>query len=574
MHKPETYKIVVKKDTYDIFSADTEFYSYMDMSRLYYTFDMMIYEADREKFYEYARSMNGDGFVIKMLSKDGIMTDCYARIQEGNSKEQLIVLLSDIKKLIESERQLYERMLIQNKILERYEDDFFVYYPTTGDMKLISGYNVLVQEKHITINDFFEYLKGFGQEDDISKISDFIAGIKSGSQELYLSLKNKNAGITIKGGAVYDDGECIAVCGYLYSRNEREIVNANKVETDSLTGLLAKSEITNLATRIIEVEKRKDISIAIIDIDYFKKVNDEYGHMEGDSVLKKIAGIIKNEVGDSGVVGRFGGDEFFAIFYNVYDLEIAREKLRSIKNTVSATFPHNEDNKPVITLSIGCAAYPKDADNYKDLFELADFAVYRAKEKGRNRYIIYDKEKHGTIEEIRSTKHIETRINSRGDMSMGDILCTIMDKAYINPKEYDLVRFLDDLLENFDVQRLALYDEDNGEIKYLLGAKVLSDEIQEKIQRYIKHEYWQSLFADDVLIINDITLIRERNTELYHMIKEYGMLSCIQMRFKDKSGKNCILSLESVEKRITWNKDRMQYNRLVLRILSLYDVLS
>jgi diguanylate cyclase (GGDEF)-like protein len=73
-------------------------------------------------------------------------------------------------------------------------------------------------------------------------------------------------------------------------------------------------------------------------------------------------------------------------------MEMTREKLRSIKNIVNATFPEGSEESPNITLSIGCASFPKDADTYEDIFKLADFALYRAKNKGRNRYIIYNRE--------------------------------------------------------------------------------------------------------------------------------------------------------------------------------------
>lgn len=87
-----------------------------------------------------------------------------------------------------------------------------------------------------------------------------------------------------------------------------------KNEVDSLTGLITKADITQIAIDLINVQKVKGITLAIVDIDYFKKVNDTYGHMCGDKVLLKVAGIMEKEVGERGIVGRIGGDEFLIIF--------------------------------------------------------------------------------------------------------------------------------------------------------------------------------------------------------------------------------------------------------------------
>ena len=338
-----------------------------------------------------------------------------------------------------------------------------------------------------------------------------------------------------------------------------------------MTGVLNKSEITNLAVRCIDIEKRQNVSIAIVDVDYFKKVNDTYGHMTGDDLLKKVTSIMENEIGNSGVIGRIGGDEFFILFYDAYNLEDSRERLRSIKNIVRSTFPTNKKNQPVITLSIGCAAYPKDADNYKDLFTLADYAVYLAKAKGRNRYIIYDEKKHGSLEQIKNTASLTTCINSRDDMSMGDVMCVIMDRVY-NSESYPIEKLLSDYIENFEPERITIYNFERAKITHTAGIQICPPEIMDETQDYLHGEFWKKSYAEGDVVIDDVSIIERKDHIVYEQMRSQGILSCIHIKFWDKNGARCVLSLESVTKKVTWNNDHMHYYRLMARMLSQYKI--
>jgi len=238
---------------------------------------------------------------------------------------------------------------------------------------------------------------------------------------------------------------------------------------------------------------------------------------------------------------------------------------------VVTTFPPNNENKPVLSLSIGCASYPKDADNYNDLFSLADFALYRAKEKGRNRYIIYDKEKHGTLEDIKKAEMGHERINGRGDMSHGDVLCVIADKVY-SDAEYSLEKLLDDYIENFDIQRITIYNEENADVLHMAGEQVLSQEVLEETRSYVLGNFWQERREEDMVVLNNISHVENKDIETYELMKKQGIVSYIRIRFKDKHGVNCILCLEAIGKQVVWNTNHLHYYRLMARLLSWYEM--
>lgn len=570
------FKVVINKQTYDILSADTGFYAYLDNSRLYCSFDELIHKDDVQMFAKQEENPEKCGFILRMLNVDGSIAPYYATFESWNVPGQMQVKLIDIEGLVDTERSFNNRLAIQNKLLEIYGDNFFVYYPQLDEVKLISKFNIAPIEKTYTLEEFSALLKSHMKEENMSDADEFIMALRIGSRYFGISVDGdlldedaETEFTLVKAAAVYQNGERLVSVGHIHKSVERVADNLRKPEIDSLTGLLSKGEITDMAIKAIDVDKKLNISLAIVDVDYFKKVNDTYGHMAGDEILREVAAIIEGEVGDRGVVGRIGGDEFIILYYDAYNMELSRERLRSIKNTVNTRFPKNNEGKPSITLSIGCAAYPKDADRYTDLFMLADFSLYRAKEKGRNRYIIYDKEKHGTLDEISKITKLATRINGRGDMSQGDVMCAIMEYVF-REEDYPLERLLDDYLENYEAERVAIYDEEEARILHMVGAQVPAEEIIRETESYIHGNYWKSRNQEDV--INNISSVENKDKSVYELMKKQGVISCIHIRFKDNTGRKCIMSLEAVTKPISWNMDKMRYYKLMARLLSYYEM--
>lgn len=576
MVNSKKHKVIINKKRMDMVSADTVFYEFLGDDRFYYTFDQIIQEEDRKKFAEHLVNGMQDWFVIHILDLRGVGVPCYVRLQDITSSENTEVVILDIDRLRESEFLLDKKSQVNEAIHNLYGDDAFVYYPGNDVVEIISGSGAHMSSHKMSLEQLQENLDKLTE--DKNALSEFIAGLRSGSRYLYIkvdgdvrSSNNDAKHSIIKCAGMYENGVYTMAVGYIHEYMERTYNDTRKIEIDSLTGLLAKAEITNTAIRLVDQEKRQNISLAIVDIDHFKKVNDVFGHMTGDNIIRQVASILADEVGENGLVGRIGGDEFMIVFYDAYDLENSRSRLRSIKNTVSGMFPPDVPGQPTVTLSIGCAAYPKDASNYEELFALADFALYRAKEKGRNRYIIYDRKLHGDISEIKNSKQSKTRINNRGDMSKGDILCVIMDKVSCK-EDYPVERLLDDYLENFEIPRITVYDEEEGKVLHMAGQKVPSKAVIAETEHYIRTDYWQNNYKNTETVINDISSIAPIDEPVYQLMKKQGVMACVHVPFKDRKGNKCILSFEAVAKRYVWNTEHLHYFRLMAKVLSEYTL--
>jgi diguanylate cyclase (GGDEF)-like protein len=122
-----------------------------------------------------------------------------------------------------------------------------------------------------------------------------------------------------------------------------------------------------------------------LDIDHFKKYNDNHGHDAGDTVLRAVGNCLENIFRNEDVACRFGGEEFVVILPGA-DAGVAARRAEQLRSKVEAlVVRYVEKNLPRITVSIGVASFPEAGDNPQVVLKAADEALYRAKESGRNR---------------------------------------------------------------------------------------------------------------------------------------------------------------------------------------------
>ncbi len=183
---------------------------------------------------------------------------------------------------------------------------------------------------------------------------------------------------------------------------EHKLNEANKklhvlAITDPLTGLLNRRELfRRLENEIYRASReKKHYSLIIIDIDYFKRVNDTLGHTAGDMVLIEMSDRLKAEMRPYDIIGRYGGEEFL-VGVPVTEAESSKKIAERIRTSISGKPFQIGDNKLDITISLGLtSAIPegkkKDISHILEaMIEGADSALYMAKDAGRNRVIIYD----------------------------------------------------------------------------------------------------------------------------------------------------------------------------------------
>ncbi len=153
--------------------------------------------------------------------------------------------------------------------------------------------------------------------------------------------------------------------------------------TDNLTGIANRTKLQHALTQEISRIRRyatESLCVVLIDVDRFKRINDLYGHLEGDRVLKQLARLLEENTRETDLAGRWGGEEFMLLL-PLTPLEHATRFSERLRKTIAETAFKVQDP---ITVSLGVAQYQPD-ESLEHLFQRADEALYRAKEGGRNR---------------------------------------------------------------------------------------------------------------------------------------------------------------------------------------------
>ncbi|HHH44330.1 MAG TPA: diguanylate cyclase [Gammaproteobacteria bacterium] len=173
-------------------------------------------------------------------------------------------------------------------------------------------------------------------------------------------------------------------------RKERQI--HRMAMHDALTGLPNRTLLENRMNQAMAHARRYDLHVGIlfIDLDNFKQVNDTHGHQYGDRLLIRVSHILGNKLRASDTLARWGGDEFVVLLPDLTDpaggmRTVATNLMLALDNEL-----RGEGVESAITLSIGAASYPQDADNAAALLSLADKALYFAKSQGRNNVQVYN----------------------------------------------------------------------------------------------------------------------------------------------------------------------------------------
>ncbi|MEG2929866.1 MAG: diguanylate cyclase [Oscillospiraceae bacterium] len=226
-------------------------------------------------------------------------------------------------------------------------------------------------------------------------IKDTEAGMPYSEAEFRIkNIKGRYTWCRVRATAQFDSaGRAIKAVGVILDINDEknEKQNLQKLaQRDPLTGIYNKAATNALITR-----RMRDFdftvlqALLIVDIDFFKSVNDTYGHMAGDNLISAVAAQLKSRIRGSDVVGRIGGDEFLVYLPEVESEDAALWKAQNLHGALGLLCP--EAGAPYITVSIGMAVFPHGTVEFSDLYQYADEALYQRKYNGRDGVSVYDK---------------------------------------------------------------------------------------------------------------------------------------------------------------------------------------
>lgn len=238
-----------------------------------------------------------------------------------------------------------------------------------------------------------------------------------------------------------------------------------RAERDALTGLYNRAETQKQIKNYLEQKPDEYSALFMIDTDNFKLINDNRGHLFGDAVLSEIAAGMKKIVRKSDVVGRIGGDEFTIFVKNISSVDAAKIKAQQLLDIFRSLF-ENDKRDFTVTCSIGIAMYPRDGIEFQTLYSCADQALYEAKRRSKNCYVLYEETEKSEFPNINASS-LGAAIDS--DMRAPetvpeDLVNYVFQILYDTDDTDEAIRLLLEIIgKRFDVSRAYIFEnEDEG----------------------------------------------------------------------------------------------------------------
>lgn len=356
-------------------------------------------------------------------------------------------------------------------------------------------------------------------------------------------------------------GRIVLADGVNSMGNIVEVVD--ELTMDSLTKVYNKKTITEYASRLVKQDTVNRISIAILDIDYFKQVNDRYGHLYGDKVLTRVAKKLKEVVGEDGVVGRIGGDEFMIVLKGINDDYALRGILRAIRTQVKWEFKNDYENFQVTT-SIGVAFSPNNGHDYEELFKKADFCLYVAKEKGRDRYVFFRDEIHRESYQNSLNKK-DKIINDGREMRELRYLTDIMVQ-YNHDKKAAVMAMLEHMLSMYKIDNISIYKGKDLKNIVSVGTPIKS----ESDMSYIDTDGFKILMGDKTYIASSfINKNQDVAPEFVDEMRRRGIHSTIQCFIGTKDDVKGLLTINRMKAASQWAEYEIECSIITATLINM-----
>lgn len=348
----------------------------------------------------------------------------------------------------------------------------------------------------------------------------------------------------------------------------------HRAEKDALTGIYNRAETELQIKKYLEENPGAMGALFMIDTDNFKQINDTQGHMIGDVVLTEIASGMKKIMRDSDVVGRIGGDEFMIFMKDISSAEDAQTKAEGLLDLFRHLF-EAEKSSVKVGCSMGIAVYPKDGGTYKEIYASADKALYQAKSRGKDNYVIYNADTSIDME-AGGPSSLGAAIDSERRYAEGcDNLARYVFRNLYQTGDFNhtVNMILEIVGKQFDVSRAYIFEntEDGqyGSNTYEWcneGIRPRMEELQNAC--YKDYGDYESLFDEDMIFYcRDIHNLKPEQEALF---AGQGIRSTLQCAFKSGSVFAGFVGFDECTGLRLWTQEEVGTLLLVSQILSVF----
>ena len=492
--------------------------------------------------------------------KDSVR-NVYLRLEQSEQTENGIPLyqitVSDIHDL-ENRNLRLEQSILKYRHFMTLEDVYFFEYLLGQDKitvyKYVNGRAMIQFEG--SMNVLIQNVEQAHEGSDIAilegQLRTFCAHLRNGDDffEMEFVSEQEDKGIwRVKGSRIPKKRDMVAGIITPDRNREQEAYYLTPAARDAGTGLLNKRAWTEYT---IEQLNRKDGQVrwlVIIDIDDFKHINDTYGHIFGDQVIRRVAEIMQELVGQRGVIGRFGGDEYVIVLEKVE----TRDQLKTLLKTIAKELALAFDPKTRVTASIGVSEYPVDGNEYEELMRKADKALYLAKEKGKNRHIIYEERLHGKLEaddmqNMAMAYAVSKEKKRKVITEMITELCASGVDSIVKKEER-----LQQIRSLFDLDGITIYSEAGAHLVCRNGNYMV--EVPDG-RGLFEDEKYLALFGDDDNFIESNTLkLRFQDPAAFAVMQKQEIGAALQCLSRKEGVPNVIVNYDVFNRNRKWSDE-------------------
>lgn len=416
---------------------------------------------------------------------------------------------------------------------------------------------------------FFDRIRALGKDSDFEKIEVRMQT----SEGIYLWCR-------IRASAIRDqNGELDRIVGVIINidaEKQAEQALQERAERDALTKLLNKDAgRKRVEAHLGQQSQGAECALLIIDLDYFKEVNDRYGHLFGDSVLTRVAKEIQKLFRAQDIIARIGGDEFMVLMQGISDRELVEKRCEQLENALRMMF--QQENQLPISCSIGIALSPEHGTTYQSLFQKADLALYQVKDQGRNGHAIYREDEQTMGTRAARITAVSSRIDSNEQPGAADskLVQYAFQKLYTSQ---DVDASIDQLLalvgKQTNVSRVYVF-ENSPDNRYCSntfewcngGIVPEKDNLQNISYETDIPGFEQNFNENDIFYCPDI---EELPRNLYEILAPQGIKSILHCAIRDNGVFRGYIGFDDCVSNRYWTKDQIDLLAYFSEMLSLF----
>lgn len=466
--------------------------------------------------------------------------------------------------------------------------ELFEYDIATKIYRRFAGNSIVFHDRDVIEN--FRYndaVLDVIYDEDLEKFYEFCNELESGHGTIITELRAKTATkgfqwIKIQGQSTFDEDLCpqtvIGKITNVDARHKEKDKLRERAERDPLTTLYNKETTEKLINKLLKSKnEEKNGAFLLIDFDNFKGINDNLGHLFGDSILRDVSSQLRKYFGSNDIIGRVGGDEFVVYIAGPCDRELTQKKIDEVRKIFDNIYTDKE-KQLVTSCSIGVAHAQKHGTSYKELFKKSDIALYQAKNNGKGCWQMYDEQKanQNILESQTFFKHLDLGEEHSGieRHSFSKSIIPFFNLLYFSEDMKNTIQLILSLIgQEYELNRVYVCETSKDkqclEYAYEWTSQGMEGSRESGPVCVTEYDGFEEIFNEEgVFYCNELGALQFQSEATYEYLSGKRVKSLLWSLILDEGQLKGLVGFEICEYAHTWRKNELDNLITLARMLS------